>query len=56
MGSNSSSAQSNTSVVSWLAQPFNTDQDALHWVFFLGFVLIVAIFWRFVLRQIIEAV
>jgi hypothetical protein len=56
MGASDSTQSTQTGLVGWLAKPFSEDQDAFHWVLFLGFVIIVAIFWRFVLNMIIEAV
>jgi hypothetical protein len=52
----STSAQSTSSVMAWLATPFKVDQNAWHWVLFLGFAIVVCIFWGFVLRAITEAV
>jgi hypothetical protein len=54
--SNQTSAQSTNSVMAWLATPFRESQDAWHWVLFLGFAVIIVVFWRFILRQIIEAI
>jgi hypothetical protein len=53
---NNSNSASSSSVVAWLATPFTEDQDAWHWILFLGFAVIVVAFWCFVLRQIVEAV
>ncbi len=35
---------------SWLARPFSTDQDALHWFLFVGLILVTMILWGMVLR------
>lgn len=36
----------------WYAEPFKSSMDALHWVLFLGFVMIVAFLWTRVLGHI----
>lgn len=36
----------------WAKRPFSEDQDLLHWVLFLGLVIIVSMGWRSVLKTI----
>lgn len=36
----------------WLAQPFSTDMDALHWFLFFGLVIAISILWGFALRTV----
>ena len=36
----------------WWTKPFDPEGDAVNWILFLGFVIIVAIAWTRVLKQI----
>ncbi len=37
----------------WWKRPFDPEGDAVNWILFLGFVIVVAFAWNRVLRQII---
>lgn len=43
-------------LTSWLAQPFNTGQDAFKWFLFIGLILIALMLWGVILRDIRGAV
>lgn len=34
----------------WLAKPFSTDQDVLHWFLFFGLLIVISITWGLILR------
>jgi hypothetical protein len=36
----------------WLARPFSTDMDALHWFLFYGLIIAIAVIWHFIDKQI----
>lgn len=40
----------------WVKQPFSVQMDAINWVLFLGFVIIVSFFWTRVLKHITTGV
>lgn len=47
-----SSSQSTGVFSGWYASPFKSGMDALHWVLFTGFIIIVAFLWTRVLQHI----
>lgn len=40
----------------WLAKPFSTEMDTLHWFLFLGLLIVLMVFWRIILRHIIAGI
>jgi hypothetical protein len=40
----------------WFNQPFSTDMSAVHWFYFWGLIIFIAVAWTFVLRHIFEGV
>lgn len=36
----------------WLAKPFSADQDALHWFYFIGLLIVIATMWRIIQNHI----
>lgn len=36
---------------SWVASPFSSDMDALHWFYFFGLLIAISVLWSFVLRE-----
>lgn len=41
-----------SSLTSWAKQPFTTDMDVGHWALFVGLIIVLAISWNFVIRDI----
>jgi hypothetical protein len=57
MAANASSQSSNAGqgvFSQWYASPFKSGMNALNWVLFVGFILIVAFLWTRVLNHIVE--
>lgn len=40
----------------WINKPFATDMDALHWFYFWGLIIFIAVAWGFILRHIFEGI
>lgn len=38
-------------LLSWLKQPFQTDQDAFHWFLFVGLIIVSLYLWHMVERD-----
>jgi hypothetical protein len=38
----------------WLAQPFSADMSALEWSLFIGFLIVLIVFWNLVLAHVLE--
>jgi len=44
-------ANATTDVTDWAKSPFSTDMDLLHWGLFTGLVIVLAVMWHIVLRD-----
>jgi hypothetical protein len=40
----------------WLKRPFSQDMDAQHWALFIGFFLVLMVFWRYILSHIVGGI
>jgi|WetSurMetagenome_2_1015567.scaffolds.fasta_scaffold348837_1 hypothetical protein len=38
-------------VKEWIAKPFDTNMDAIHWFLFVGLLIFVMVLWRFILAH-----
>lgn len=45
-----------TNLKDWAAQPFNSQQDATHWAYFTGLIIVLALLWFMVLREITKEI
>jgi len=43
-----------TDFKAWIAKPFSPDMSAYHWALFMGLILIIAVFWRMVIRALVN--
>lgn len=38
----------------WYKEPFADEMDALDWALFVGFIIVVIVFWQLVLRHVLQ--